>query len=486
MRRIALAVAVVCGVAWSPLAGATAPSVAGQEPVTLGLSVERVSPTTSPTGQPILVHGVGACAGTAEVELSDETGAVLSSAELPGFGAGSGLQRASWAAVVAPAAAGTYWIRLACAGRPSPAIPYEVFSPSPVADGSPLPAEPTAGWPDAGRRETFHGRLGPYLLGPEEPGGPLLASTVVSGPPRPEGDVAITAARFDVVDAAGRSISQADVQLRDLLVVDPATPSPSCPGGTFLLPGEAVLAGGSDRKSYDLPEPYGVVAPADRPWLAGFDLRNRTAEPRTVYLTYDLDIRRDVENVRPVRRYFGSANGCTDYTWAVDGSGVADVQATYVGIQAPGRLVYAIGFQGVGGEGADVRNDRGRLLCRSEPIVAAGGSAGAAPPTTAPPPGSSSVASRASETYSDDPDLLGTTSCDLAEWVRPGERLRFDATHRNDRPRSAVMGIYALFVWEGGGPAGPGGAPPARPPWPAPSPAAPPAAPVPGRPGYAG
>ena len=128
---------------------------------------------------------------------------------------------------------------------------------------------------------------------------------------------------------------------------------------------------------------------------------------------------------------------------------MADTQSTYVTVAADGLLVGGGGHLHNGGRETLLSDDRGRGLCRSTPRL------GAAPmghqngqtvvSQGAPPP----------EVYADDPPILGISTCRINERVRRGERLRFDATYLNDRPRAGVMGIFSFYVWEGGGPTDP-------------------------------
>ncbi|NLD77841.1 MAG: hypothetical protein GX643_14370 [Acidimicrobiales bacterium] len=70
------------------------------------------------------------------------------------------------------------------------------------------------------------------------------------------------------------------------------------------------------------------------------------------------------------------------------------------------------------------------------------------------------------EMYPDDPPLEAITACRTHEQLTAGQVLYFEATYANERPRSGVMGIYMLYVWEGGGPETPAvvGPPPVGPP----------------------
>lgn len=439
--------------------------------------IRRVSPDSSPAGGQVRVDVWGRCRDGATVAFENSDGAASSSAPVVTRGDGE----VGVATLSAPAVAGSYRLGIACGGQSGESQVYEVFEPATVAASAPLPSEASAGWPVSGEPETYHGRVGPIVLrDPDEiaslppnvgsvpADGTLGPSGLLSELARPEGDVAITGLRLRLVDEAGNPVSSADAMLHYFVIGDLSSSNPACPDGTFGLPSDIVAAAGGEGSVVELPTPYGIVAPAAAPWGASYSVGNRTDREQRLYLSYDLDLRRDVENVRPVQRYFGSARGCDTQSWDLDGLGGTDTQSAFVTMRADGRLVGAGTYLRPGAVAAEVVNDRGRRLCRS------------LPETDGSVLGAEAVQELGSDegyvpdTYPDDLRILGLGFCPLAESVRAGERLRLDAIYNDDRPRAGVMGIFQLFVWEGGGPAGPG----------APNP--PPASVRPGRPAYAG
>ncbi len=444
------------------------------------LFVERASPESSPTGGAVRVLVRGDCPEGAAVGFATLTGETRSSASVEFTDSGgSGVGTLS-----APDEAGTYRLRSTCGDLEGGGRTYEVFAPTVLSGVGPLPTESTDGWPVMGATETYRGRVGPIVLNAPGEGPPPNAGSgpgpgtfapqgLLSELARPEGDVAITGMRLRVVDEAGNPVSSGEAMLDYFVIGDLSSANPACPDGTFGLPGDIVAAAGGEVSTVELPAPYGIVAPADAPWGASYSIENRTGRGQRLYLAYDLDIRRDVENVRPVQRYFGSARGCANQSWNLDGSGAPDTQSAYVTMRADGRLVGAGAYLKPGALAAEVVNDRGRRNCRSVPqtdgrVLGADQAAGDDIGWDGPP-----------SLYPDDQRILAMGFCNMAESVKAGERLRLDATYANDRARSGVMGIFQLYVWEGGGPSGPGpdSVQPA---------AAQPAAARPGRPTYAG
>jgi hypothetical protein len=410
------------------------------------LYVARVSPTSSPTGGPITVHLEGFCEGEVRVALLGDDLEVLDQSEpitLGEFESGSGT-------VTAPATPGAYTVAGRCDDQRGSPEPYEVFAPETRSASSPLPEEPVTGWPSEGPRRTYQGRLGPIDLpamedlDPEE----LLDATRALGPselftsvPRPDGDFAITKMDFDLVDAQGRPIGSDRAEIDHFVITNRSDRNPACPNGTFALRGAIVGAAGPERTVLQTGDPYGIVVEDDDQWSGTYQLQSRSTEDQQVYLAYDLTYRRDVANVRPVTTYFGSATGCDTFTWPLDGSGVPDTQSHFITVAEDARLIGAGGHLTEGGTHADWVNDRGRRLCRSE------------------------------VTYGGDGAIEGISTCPLAEQLRAGERLRFDATYANEQPAFGAMGIFTAYVWEGGGPA---------------APAPPPAGALPGSPSYTG
>ena len=430
------------------------------------LYVQRVSPTSSPTGGPVTVHVAGECEGALTVDLVTRDGTTIASSS-PGA---LGTYHLGAVDVTAPDRAGTYGLRPRCDDEPAFPERYEVFEPTQLAPEGPLPTEPTDGWPNDGPRETYEGRIGPITLPPmspdemgEEAARALGPSELFIDVPRPDGDFAITEMTFDLVDAGGDPVGQDRAHLHHFVIADRSSENPACPGGTFGLPGQIIAASGAERTVLELGDPYGLVVEDDDAWSGVYSLMNKSMEAQEVYLAYDITYRRDVENVRPVTTYFGSATGCSSFTWTIDGSGTPDVQSAHIPIANDGRLVGAGGHIHNGGLHTDLVDDRGRRLCRSELQTGEPSMHGGHDTPTDPdyPP----------EFYPDDPEILGITTCALAEQVTAGERLRFDAVYANDQARSGVMGIYTFHVWEGGGPEA----------------AEPPGAPgIPGRPSYTG
>ncbi|MCB0971001.1 MAG: hypothetical protein KDA97_05715 [Acidimicrobiales bacterium] len=424
------------------------------------LYVERVSPTSSPTGGTADVHLYGICDGEATVAVTTREGAVLSRSAPFAIGA----YDLGATTVQLPDAAGTYRLVPYCDDEMGGFDEHTVFDPETLAAEAPLASEPSDGWPSEGGRETYEGRIGPIALPPmvdHEMGAEARAlgpSGLFIDVPRPEGDFAITKMTFDLVDGDGNPVGPDAAHLHHFVIGDRSEKNPACPNGTFGLPGSIVAASGAERTVLELGDPYGLVVPEEADWTGVYDVMNLTAHAQEVYLSYDITYRRDVDNVRPITTYFGSTTGCSTYTWTIDGSGTPDTQSHYVTIAEGGRLVGAGGHVHNGGLHVDVVDDRGRRLCRSElqtgePSMHGGHEE---PMSDYPP-----------EFYPDDPEIEGITTCALAERVVEGQRLRVDAVYENERARSGVMGIYTLHVWEGGGPeaAGPGEAPgiPGRP-----------------------
>ncbi|MCU1499349.1 MAG: hypothetical protein JWM47_3302, partial [Acidimicrobiales bacterium] len=449
------------------------------------LWIERTSPTSSPTGGPVTVHLQGECEDPGTVRFTNAAGEVFDEAPLSAvdpYGTGSGYGTTK-GTLTAPSTAGTYRLVGTCDSKPSYPETYDVFAPTTLASEGPLPGEPTTGWPSSGPRQVYRGRIGPITLpamDDMDDGATMAAVEKALGPsglfidvPRPSGDFAVNKISFDLVDEDGMSVPQHEAHLHHFVITNRSAENPACPNGTFGLPGEIVGAAGAEKTVLDMADPYGLVVKGSDSWTGVYELMSRSQTARTVYLTYDMTIRRDVENVRPIHRYFGSATGCSSFTWTIDGSGQPDVQSGYVTMAHDGVLLGAGGHIHSGGLHADLTDDRGRRLCRSElqlgdmPMHPPGhGTMGGAGPrdmteTTVVegPIGEPGTIGYPPEFYDDDPEILGITSCGLGEKVTKGQRFRFDAVYENDRPRSGVMGIYSLFVWEGGGPAAPIAAP---------------------------
>lgn len=454
------------------------------------LYVDRVSPTSSPTGGEVTVRIGGLCDEPAQVALVDGDGTTVAESD-PVTLDESGTDLAV-ATLSAPDDAGEYTLAGTCGPSQGYGERYTVFTPSQVSGAEPLPAEPAEGWPTRGARETYHGKIGPISL-------PAMASADAarSGSdralgssglfipvPRPDGDFAITEMTFDLVDADGMAVDQTMAHLHHFVIANRSATNPACPGGTFGLPGRIVGAAGAERTVLKMDDPYGVVVKDRDQWTGVYEVMSRSMEDQEVYLTYDIDYRRDVDNVRPATSYFGSASGCSSFTWTLDGSGTPDVQSHYLQIAKPGRLIGAGAHIHNGGEHADLTNDRGRRLCRSEITYGdemVGHMAMARTRTRAVPDAGTATETTAvavppdevypPEFYDDDLAIDRISNCALAEQVSAGERLRFDAVYTNDRPRSGAMGIFTAYVWEGGGPATPGPGP---------------ADPIPGDPSYTG
>ena len=443
--------------------------------------MERISPTSSPVGGQISVHLQGECEEGAKVglyrdgELLSESAAVTPSWSL-------GVK----ASLAAPAQPGNYELISSCGSDPGDRRTYEVFSPTQVSGEHPLEAEPTDGWPSQGEREVYHGKIGPITLPPMEHETMSMNSATAAakamGPsglfidvPRPDGNFAITQMDINLVDDEGMEMPATAAHLHHFVINNKSKKNPACPGGsTFGLPGEIVGASGAEKTALKLDDPYGVMVKDSDDWTGVYELMSRSMETREVYITYDITYRRDVQNVRPVTRYFGSATGCSSFTWTVNGSGQPDTQSTYIKIQKPGRLIAGGAHVHNGASHADIVNDRGRRLCRSEIQYGdhevghgmghsmRGLRADAATTTIVGEPITDDE--YPPEFYDDDLEIKSISACGLAEQVSAGERIRFDAVYQNDRSRSGVMGIYSLFVWEGGGPVTPGprGAEPIR------------------------
>ncbi len=431
---------------------------------------DRVSPTSSPVGGQVAAYLYGDCEDGATVtigrgdEVLAESSSVVPTWTVP-----------SKVTLTAPSSPGTYDLRATCDGEVGDWSTYEVFTPDEVSAEAPLAADPTEGWPSQGSRETYHGKIGPITLPPMEMGD--MASTSGSkamGPsglfidvPKPEGDFAITKIDIDLVDADGMTVPATSAHLHHFVFGASNGTNPACPNGsTFGIPGSIVAAAGAEKTVLDIGDPYGMVVKGTDTWKGVYELMSRSMESQEVYLTYDLTYRRDVSNVRPVVRYFGSATGCSTFNWTIDGSGTPDTQSTYIEIQKSGRLVGGGAHIHNGAAYADIVNDRDRLLCRSE-ITYGSNEVGHAMPMLKRAMDEETTTTMVDddpmvdddyppEFYDDDLEIAGISSCALAESVTAGERIRFDTVYENDRARSGVMGIYTLMVWEGGGPAAPG------------------------------
>lgn len=433
--------------------------------------IDRTSPTSAPTGSEVVVHGYAGCTDDPTFVLSDADGSTVVTKAVD-----VDPEMSTWRTTfTAPTTPGAYLVGANCGAKSGDRNGFEVFTPTTLANTAPLPAEPTTGWPSESTRQTYHGKLGPIVLQPDmgdgsddgtdDGGMPMdladqIAAAAASGKtvsptgkldsteffidvPRPAGALAITGMTFDLVDASGAPVSQHLAHLHHFVIGTGTRDNPACPDGTFGVPGEIVAAAGAERTALEFPDPYGIVVQKDDDWTGIYEVMNRSEKQQEVYLTYDVTYRTDVKNVRPLAYYFGSASGCDSFTWDIDGSGSPDVQSHYVTMRKDGVLVGAGGHIHNGGTSLDVTDDRNRRLCRSELEL------GTMPIGHGTMDDGSGMAP---EFYDDDLEIEGITNCRLREQVRAGERIRIDTTYANDRPRSAVMGIYALYVWEGAGP----------------------------------
>ncbi len=451
------------------------------------LYIDRVSPTTAPAGAEVTVYAQGECEGGGSTVLLNADQEVVSEGSLVGpndYAMFTGT-------VTAPATPGNYFLSVGCGDKKGYPKPFVVFAANPVAGTAPLAGEPKTGWPSEGGRDTYKGRIGPITLRGDmnmEAGAKGLGSSgLFIDVPRPEGDFAITKLSFDLVDADGMSVDQTAAHLHHFVIANKSSKNPACPNSTFGLPGEIVGAAGAERTVLDFgPGPYAIPVEATDAWTGVYSVMNMNGADQTVFLTYDIEYRRDVKNVRPVTTYFGSATGCSTFNWTIDGSGVADKQSTYVEMTKPGRLIGTGGHIHNGGLYSSLTDDRGRELCRStikygmgtighdhgrSPVVANDVTA-----TTV--VGDPAMPDYPPEFYEEDPPIAGLNGCRAAEQVKTGQRFRFDAVYDNMKPRSGVMGIFTMYVWEGGGPADPVVAPIDT--------SAPPADAIPGDPSYAG
>jgi hypothetical protein len=204
-----------------------------------------------------------------------------------------------------------------------------------------------------------------------------------------------------------------------------------------------VAAAGTERTVLESPGPYGLVVRDEDPWTATYRLASLAETDQEVFLSYRFEIRRDLENVRPITTYFGSATGCSWFDYTIGGNGGTDVQSHHLTVQEDGRLIGAGGSLVTGGVRADWTNDRGRRICSAEAVY------GDDPVIT--PPQDQEV--DPPRTYPDDVAIERITTCPLGELVTAGERLRFDAVYDDARARSGVLGVFVAYVWEGGGPA---------------------------------
>ena len=452
------------------------------------LYIDRVSPATAPTGEQVTIHAEGDCNGAGSTLILDRNRAVVSEGPLVGpndYGMFTGT-------VTAPATPGTYFLSVGCDDKRGYPKQFEVFAPNPVAETGPLAAGPKTGWPSEGGRTMYEGRIGPITLPAQDM--EMGVGAKAMGPsglfidvPRPEGDFAITKLSFDLVDAEGMPVDQTAAHLHHFVITNKSSKNPACPNSTFGLPGEIVGAAGAERTVLDFgPGPYAIPVEAADAWTGVYSVMNMNGTDQTVFLTYDIEYRRDVKNVRPVTTYFGSATGCSTFNWTIDGSGVPDKQSTYVTITKPGRVIGTGGHIHNGGLYSALTDDRGRELCRSTIEYGTGtiGHDHGGSPANANDVTATTVVGEPMEPgyppefYEDDPPIAGLTGCALAEQVKAGQRLRFDAVYDNLKPRSGVMGIFTMYVWEGGGPADPVVAPIDT--------AAPPATAIAGDPNYAG
>jgi hypothetical protein len=429
-----------------------------EESAVADLFLERLSPTASPVGGTITAHGEGRCDDVPSLVVARRDGTTVGAPGPLRPGDGTSMLAGE---VVAPWLPGSYVVVPRCGDEYGYPQELQVFEPEPVA-GAALPPDPVDGWPSTGEREVYEGRIGPITLHGGDEHGEMLAAEledlesagVLVDVPRPDGGFAITRLAFDLVGTDGTPVAPHDAHLHHLVLGDQTSTNPACPDGTFGLPGGIVGAAGAERTVVDLPDPYGIPVEATDRWSGVYDVMNMSGEPQTVYLTYDIEYRRDVGNVRPVSTYFGSAAGCDQFGWTLDGSGTPDVQSTYVELTAPGRLIGAGSHLHNGASHASLVDDRGRELCRSTVAYDHGGHEGHGghemPDEEPLEPGAYPP-----EMYPDDPPIASISTCAVAERVQAGQRLRFDAVYDDDRPRSGVMGIFVLYVWEGGGPADP-------------------------------
>lgn len=401
---------------------------------------DRISPTSSPAGGPVTVQLLGECDGEATAQLvTDDDEVVAESAPVTGLD----FALPTPAQLTAPATPGEYWAIGTCDGARGDGSSFEVFAPQQVAKGT-GPAEPLDGWPETGARETYDGRLGPITLPAAEQAGTrkLGPSELFASVPRPDGDFAITEITFELVYADGTPVDPGDGQIGYFVIMDRSKENPACPDGTFGLPGRLVAAAGAEKTVLESPGPYGIVVDEDDPWTATYRLASLADADQEVFLSYRFELRRDLENVRPITTYFGSATGCSWFDYTIGGNGGTDVQSHHVTVQADGRLIGAGGSLVTGGIRTDWTNDRGRRICSGEAIY------GDDPVIT--PPGDQEL--EPPRSYPDDVAIERIANCPLGELVTAGERLRFDAIYDDARPRSGVLGVFVAYVWEGGGP----------------------------------
>ena len=262
-----------------------------------------------------------------------------------------------------------------------------------------------------------------FLVGPfnlSATGQPGWENQSSGSVPRPTGAFAIKGMRFDIVDQDGNAVDMHQVHLHHILMLDSSHADATCPS----LPSR-FAGSGKERTPLALGDDYAYKVSASAAWSAVWHVMNMSAQARTVYIKYAIDLvpYDSPSAARGVTPYWYDVTGpCTNSEYDVPGNGgagsVYTKSRTYT---APknGTRVYVGGHLHDGG--IDIvmkRTASGAVVCTNTAIY--------------PMPGM----------------LHEITPCPDPTSVAAGEQFTTSARYDNSAPISAVMGIQLSYVWE--------------------------------------
>ena len=277
-------------------------------------------------------------------------------------------------------------------------------------------------------------KAGPYRLGGFET---VRPKEIVRTPPV---NGYITRMHARLVDAEGQPVTIRHVMLHHVVFLNrgrfAGDRKPKC-GARF---GEPFYGTGEENQALELPDGYGYRSRPDDLWKMQTMLMSHTPAPKRVWVEYTMTL--SERRLAPVTPYWVRATYCrNEPSWSVPGGGPpgsVDLKTHLWNVPADGLLVAGGAHLHGGAYDMTLRQPscRGRRLIGSNPSYGLPGDV-----------------QYNVQPILHEPGPINTAWFESQDGIplHAGDRLRVTAAYDASRPHMGVMGVYHVYIAEGGG-----------------------------------
>jgi hypothetical protein len=219
--------------------------------------------------------------------------------------------------------------------------------------------------PPAGSIKTATYTLGPFTMTAAGTDG--YRASGFRAMDHPEGDIAVKAVRWRVLDGDGEEIPATDHRLHfhHVVAYSDREPDPACGGRS-----ERWAAPGSERTDLELPTGFAYFTSTDDDWYGNYDLMNLSDATLTgVRVEYRVEYTTDRSSLHNVTPYWLDLGGCFgEGTITVPGGGGAKsvyTKSASFKLRNPGVVVAVRGHMHDRGIDIALTDEAGREICRT-------------------------------------------------------------------------------------------------------------------------